>query len=274
MVILQFIRGTDWETIIDSTDSGQALKRTRIGYPLFSFVYDAVIDILKDTVSHTYWGASDVQTYQNIATAQMAQRIFKMILDRITIGSTMGLAEFEQVMIDFCLEVPTYSISADDDGNIYDSYFCFEAQDARSIVEQLCTAELYHLVKNGRIIKRCERCGKLFSPQKTDEKYCIRKSKEYPNKNCKDAAKYEKQLQRERSSQSIRLYKSINTMLSRRANNAPLAEKEQAQSILYSFRDEAAIWRGKIKKGESQESEYIAWMNTFKKRGNKNRPQC
>lgn len=269
MVILQFIRGTDWETIIDSTDSHKGFKQTYIGYPLFSFVYDTTIDISGDKVSHLYWGASDVQVYQNIATAQMIQRIFKKILDRITIGSAMGLAEFERAMIDFCLEVPTYSVSADADGNIYDSYFCFQAQDARSIVDQLCTAELYHLVKNGRIIKRCEHCGKLFSPQKADEKYCIRRSKEYPNKNCKEAAKYEKQLQRERSSQSARLYKSINTMLSRRARDATLLEKDQAQAALYSFRNDAVTWKNKVKKGEAQESEYITWLNSFKKRGKK-----
>lgn len=269
MVILQFIRGTDWETIIDSTDSHKGFKQTYIGYPLFSFVYDTVIDILGDKVSHLYWGASDVQIYQNNFTAQVTQQIFKKIFDRTTTGSAMGLAEFEQAVIDFGLEVPTYSISKDKEGNIYDSYFCFQAQDARSIVDQLCTAELYHLVKNGRIIKRCEHCGKLFSPQKADEKYCIRRSKEYPNKNCKEAAKYEKQLQRERSSQSARLYKSINTMLSRRAKDATLAEKERAQAALYSFRNDAVDWKEKVKKGEAQESEYITWLNSFKKRGKK-----
>ena len=269
MVILQFIRGSNLETIIDSTDTKRAFSQKYIGYPLFSFVYDAVIDISGKRVDHLYWGASDVQEYQSNILALITQSIFKKLFDRIPIGAAMDFSIFEQAMIEFGLEVPLYTISADTEGNIYDSYYCFQAQETRCIVDQLCTAELYHIVKNGRIIKRCEHCGKLFIPQKADEKYCIRKSKEYPDKNCKQAAKYEKQLQRERGSESMRLYKSINTMLSKRARDAALDKKEQDQDILYSFRNEAVTWKDKLKKGEIREEEYIAWLNSFKKRGKK-----
>lgn len=269
MVILQFIRGTNWETIIDSTENRKAFKQVYAGYPLFSFVCDTIIDVSVDTVSHLYWGASDVQAHQNNFSAQMTQRMFKKIFDRVPAGSAMDIVEFERAMIDFSIEVPTYSVSADTDGNIYDSYFCFEAQEGRSIVEQLCAAELYHLVKNGRVIKRCERCGKLFAPNRANEKYCIRKSKEHPGKNCGEAAIYEKKLQREHTSQSARLYKSINTMLGKRAKDATLAEKKQAEDTLFSFRDGAIEWKKRLKAGEVQECEYIDWLNSFKRRKQK-----
>lgn len=62
-------------------------------------------------------------------------------------------------------------------------------------------------------------------------------------------------------------------MLSKRARDATLEKKEQAQDILYSFRDEAVIWKDKLKKGEVREEEYIEWLNSFKKRGkNKTAP--
>lgn len=269
MVILQFIRGTNWETIIDSTDNRKAFKQVYMGYPLFSFVYDVTIDVLGEKVSHLYWGASDVQTTQTNFSAKTTQHIFKEIFDRIPIGASMGLSAFEQAMIDYGIEVPTYTIFSDTDGNIYDSYLCFETRDTHSIVEQLCTAELYHLVKSGRVIKRCERCGKLFAPNRANEKYCIRKSKEYPGKSCGDAAVYEKKLQREHTKPSARLYKSINTMLSKRAKDAIPSEKEQAENTLFYFRDSAVEWKKRLNAGEIQECEYIEWLNSFKKRRQK-----
>lgn len=274
MVTLQFVRNSDSETIIDNSYTPMAYMETRIGYPLLSFVSDTVIDdISAGTANHSYWGLVDVQATHNLYTASCVQSMFKKIFDRVKPGTAMDMVTFERVMIDFGLEIPTYSIAAAKDKQgkelICDFYFCINANESHSIIEQLCTAELYHLVKTGRIIKRCERCGKLFIPKKADEKYCIRRSEEYPDKNCKQAAKYEKQLQRERGTESARVYKSINTMLSRRAKNAVLAEKEQAETILFSFRDGAVEWKKRMKAGDAQEDEYIKWLNSFKKRKQK-----
>ena len=265
MVTLQFPRETNVVSIIDLSSERPNHKQVEVGYLLFSFL-DAEIDILGNTVIHPYWIMADVKSYQNMYTATVAQKIFKKIFARIPVGSKMGLPEFEKAMIDYNLEVPIYSVSADSDGCIYDSYHCIHTQESHSIVEQLCTAELYHLVKSGRVVKRCERCGKLFAPKKADEKYCIRRSAEYPDKSCKLAAKYEKQLQRERSSLSAQRYKSINTMLALRAKNATLNEKERLQSELCAFRDEADSWRRRVKSGEAREEEYIDWLNSHKKR--------
>lgn len=271
MVTLQFVRGLDCEIIIDNSRSPITYKETHVGYPMLSFVSDIEIeDILVESVPHLYWGLFDVQASHNAYTAKCIQSMFRKIFDRVPAGEAMDIDTFERAMIDFGIEVPAYSVCAftDKQGKerICDMYFCISADETRNIVEQLCTAELYHLVKGGRIIKRCVHCGKLFVPNKADEKYCIRRSKEYPQKNCRQAAKLQKQLQRERSRESVRLYKSINTMLSRRAKNAIPAEQEKALSALFSFRDAAVIWKNRLKAGEAQESEYIVWLSSYKKR--------
>lgn len=187
MVTLQFVRGMNCEMIIDNSHNPVACKETQVGYPMLSFVSDIEIeDILVDKINHTYWGLVDVLTAHNAYTAKRIQSLFRKIFERMSPGAAMDITSFERAMIDFGLEVPTYSISSfmDDYGKelICDMYFCIPAAESRNIIEQLCTAELYHLVKTGRVIKRCERCGNLFVPKKVDEKYCIRRSKDYPEK--------------------------------------------------------------------------------------------
>lgn len=272
MISFQFYREIDQEVIID-VERKTYKPFPGIGYPLFAFICDAEIDIMGHGVKHPYWGTFDIQQ-ENLFTAKLIQTRFRTIFDSLPDGKAMDVETFEQAMIKYGLQIPPHCIATTKDkkGNEYicDLYQCCNYPGVLNpILEQLCTAELYQLVKSGRTIKRCANCGKLFSPNKADEKYCVRLSKEYPGKNCKQAAKYKKQLQREHSSETLKLYKSINTMLCRRAMNAPLKEREHAQIILSSFRDEAYNWKRKLKSGEAQESEYIAWLNSFKKRRKK-----
>lgn len=272
MITVQFPRYTTDEYVFEQNGNSVAIKITHIGYPLFSFASpDLTIDITSNQpVNHFYWKLPDIQG-ENLFTARQVQSRFIEIFDRIKIGSAMGVDEFERAIMDFGLEVPLHSVALQKgiDGSeiICDIYRCVNIPgEMPPIIEQLCVAELYQIVKSGRTIKRCQRCGKLFLPNKSDEKYCIRVSADYPGKNCKQAAKYEKQLQRERSSESAKLYKSVNTMLSRRANNATVNDKARATELLISFRNSADEWKQKVKDGIVSESEYVDWLNSFKKR--------
>jgi hypothetical protein len=155
------------------------------------------------------------------------------------------------------------------------AYFCKIGRYERSIIEQICFTLIYQILNAGYSFKKCELCGKWFVPQKADEKYCLRKGMRLDGKNCKSAAKYMKQLARERSSESARLYKSINTMKARKANEAPLSVQEEARAELYAFRDAAFQWKSKVKSGEKSEEEFIEWLNSFKVRKKKQKPpQC
>ena len=275
MVTLQFWRGLDKECLINIADV-KSYKIVELGYPLLSFVSDLEIsndDICQNSkkIPHLYWGATDIQETSNLVTAKISQTLFKEIFDkRIQDDRALDLKMFEEIVISYGFEIPFHGISKlNDNGKeiTCDLYRCFFIPGlTRGIIEQLCIAELHYLATNGYTIKRCANCGKLFVPKKADEKYCIRRSKEYPNMNCKQAAKYKKQLLREKGNESARIYHSIYTMMARRAKFATLPTRDQEQQALYAFTNEAAEWRSRLKSDPKLESEYVAWLNSFKKR--------
>lgn len=117
------------------------------------------------------------------------------------------------------------------------------------------------LLKNGLMLKRCSWCGNWFSPSRIGEQYCTRTAPGEVWKSCKEAAKYEKQLKRERASESGRIYKSVSTMLAARAERKDITRDE-----VDDFRDEARKWRDLVKRGERTEAEYIKFLNSYKKR--------
>lgn len=131
----------------------------------------------------------------------------------------------------------------------------------------LALIALYLLLKNGRTLKRCAYCGNLFSPSRTNELYCERTAPNEIYRTCKAAAKYEKQLARERASESTRVYKSVNTMKAAKIDFAKSADEEiRLRDELSGFRAEAKEWRKRVKSGGATECEYLAWLNSFKKR--------
>ena len=131
----------------------------------------------------------------------------------------------------------------------------------------LALVSAYLTLKAGLPLIRCEHCGRLFSPGSKKEKYCSRFSLSRPDKTCKEAAKYEKQLERERSSESSRMYKSISTMLAAKCDAAKNSHTEtEAVATLNEFRDKALAYRKGIKAGTKTEDEYLSWMSTYYKR--------
>lgn len=278
MVTLQFWRGHNSECLIDT--SGQAVyKIAPLGYPLISFVSDLEItinDAIENphSVSHLYWGAPYIQQTTTSYDAMICHDKFQKIFnENLQNGKSMDLKMFEDIAISNELEVPSHGIRKQEiEGKevICDLYRCFYVKgETPNIIDQLCIAELHYLATNGYTIKRCENCGKLFVPKKADEKYCIRRSKEYPNMNCKQAAKYKKQLLRESNNESARIYHSIYTMLAKRCKDASPSSQSQAQKTLLNFADDAKEWKNRIKINPEIESEYIDWLNSFKKRKSK-----
>lgn len=271
MVTLQFWRGLGKECLIDVQDKAKAFKIVDIGYPFLSFVSDLEIDITSDprNIPHMYWGLTDVQN-SNTFSAKKCQSMFREIFADVRNDKALDIKMLEAAMISYGFEVPFHGIGKYDDNGteiICDLYRCFYVQGLTGeIVEQLCVAELHYIATNGYTIKRCANCGRLFIPKKADEKYCIRRSEEYQNMNCKQAAKYKKQLAREKSNETSKTYHSINTMLARRAKMALPSKQKQEQDVLYNFRNEAAAWKELIKNNPDAEDDYISWLNSYKKR--------
>ena len=147
-----------------------------------------------------------------------------------------------------------------------DSFDIDYIYDVRGFAD-LAHIAVYLTLRAGKTFSRCEHCGRLFIPARMGEKYCSRTSPKWRGQTCKEAAKYEKQLARERSSESTRIYKSVNTMLASRANSAKSEEAyNEAWCIMCDFRDKARSWREKMKAGAATEEEYIAFLNSYYKR--------
>ena len=278
MITLQFWRGLNQEGFL-SRANRTTYKLIELGYPLLSFVSDLELSPehlcqdSADDIPHVYFGIDELRNNVNLFDVKFTQSLFiKIFNEQIQNGRVLDLEAFENISILYGLEVPFHGIIKQGFKGkeiICDYYNCFYIKGfTKGLIEQLCVAELHHLTTNGYIIKRCENCGKLFVPQKADEKYCIRRSEEYPNMNCKQAAKYKKQLLRESKNPSAKAYHSIYTMLAKRAKNAPLSEQSTAQQDLANFANEAVKWKARVKADASLESDYIAWLNSFKRRTN------
>lgn len=132
----------------------------------------------------------------------------------------------------------------------------------------LALVSTYLVLKSGKTFTRCDNCGRLFSPSRSGEIYCNRMAPlGEGHQTCKESAKYKKQLQRERSSESGKIYKSVSTMLAARVNFAKNETDENIRRTeLFVFREKAKELRQLVKKGYKTESEYIAFLNSYKKR--------
>lgn len=134
--------------------------------------------------------------------------------------------------------------------------------------------EAHALQKWKYTVKHCRNCGRWFIPDKSDTLNCDRKSPQYPDKTCKDAAKHIQRLKRENKNEAAKIYKSLYTIKLNKYNAAKdIGDSkllEQLRKELYDvFMPSANQWRLDIKAGVKTEQEYIAWLNSQRPRKNK-----
>jgi hypothetical protein len=144
-----------------------------------------------------------------------------------------------------------------------------------SDVEDFILSSISFVLDMGYTFRKCANCSNYFIPEnKSDTKYCDRKSPQYPHLSCKEAAKYIKQLEREKSNSTERLRKSIYNTLRNRLDSKKALEDEnfynKCSDDLKNFTTNAAKWKSNIELGKKSEKQYISWLNSFKKRGSKN----
>lgn len=133
--------------------------------------------------------------------------------------------------------------------------------DCEKLIE-IAFAEIFHVISLGYTFKLCEHCNKVFVPQKTDTKYCDRASLQFPHKTCGEAAKYIKQLERERADEAYKIRKSI--------YNIKLTKFGSDSVEMSEFLDQDSKWKKGIKTGKNTDQEYMKWLKSHyagKKRG-------
>lgn len=141
--------------------------------------------------------------------------------------------------------------------------------------EDFILSSISFVLDMGYTFRKCANCGNYFIPEnKSDTKYCDRKSPQYPHLSCKEAAKYIKQLEREKGNSTEKLRKSIYNTLRNRLDGKKALEDdtyyEKCKGDLENFIANAAQWKADIELGKKTEKQYISWLNSFKKRGSKN----
>ena len=110
----------------------------------------------------------------------------------------------------------TTSASADDIKAIYDTicggtkekYLC-NSDIPKVLLIQVVYSLLLHTFRRGHIIKRCDRCGRIFIPTRPSDKYCQWKT---DGKTCGEIRKEESQ-RRSHDKEEKKLYKRIDNRL-------------------------------------------------------------
>lgn len=126
------------------------------------------------------------------------------------------------------------------------------------------------LLQSGKTFVRCKNCGCFFSPSRAGEIYCSRIAPGKKKQTCKDAAKYEKQLARERASESGKIYKSVYNVLRRRYIDEANSERQELYRLdFYNFMNQAATFKEQVKRNEKTEDEYIDFLGSFRLRRSK-----
>ena len=132
-------------------------------------------------------------------------------------------------------------------------------------LSELLTASMINIIEDRLSIKKCQHCGKYFIAfNRSDTKYCERPSKENNAKTCREYASYINYLDKNRSDEATKLYRSIYNSLGnkyRRSNNEKLNEK------IKKFQSENKRWKTGVKLGHRTEEEYVEWLKSVKEKG-------
>jgi len=95
------------------------------------------------------------------------------------------------------------------DGGTREKYLCKSYDNPKVLLIQVVYSLLLHTFRRGHIIKRCDRCGRVFIPTRPSDKYCQWKT---DGKTCGEIRKAEAQ-RRSHDKEDKKLYKNIDNML-------------------------------------------------------------
>ena len=139
---------------------------------------------------------------------------------------------------------------------------------------QIILACILHFSFLGYTVQRCLNCNKWLIPKTLkNTKFCYRYDEELNTMQCNDAYKYKQRLLREHNIESVKLSKNIYNSLRLkydRTDDGNIKEKEQAKKVLDEFMKLNKEKRDLFKSGKIKESQYIEWLNTYRKGGGKN----
>lgn len=159
--------------------------------------------------------------------------------------------------------IDTYKIRKNKDGFTVYNYLCENSKDIISVVINNVFAN-----KSNAVIKKCELCGNLFLPKKSDTKYCNRKNEQYNNKTCKEVSEALNKKKYDEEDQLLYLRRKVYNKLDRTNEQTP-SEKNQIEKDKFWIED--AYITKKYKLNLITATEYEQWLLSFYKKKPKNR---
>lgn len=119
--------------------------------------------------------------------------------------------------------------------------------------------DIYKLIENNIMIKKCENCNKFFTPKnRSDTIFCNRISPQDSQKTCQEYGRYANYLAKSQTELSVKLYKQIYNSLSNKIKRNP--ESIEFRNTLSSFQADAKRWKEEIKFGKSTTYDYELWL--------------
>lgn len=132
-------------------------------------------------------------------------------------------------------------------------------------IEDVCMASLYHLLKLGLVIKKCNNCGKYFIPlRRSDAIYCDRISPYNPSKTCKDDGSQRTFEEKLKMDDAEKLRRSVYQVMQMRVRRNP--DIEIYKENFEQWKSDVAKWKAGIKKGTITSEDFIKWLNDSKKK--------
>ena len=132
-------------------------------------------------------------------------------------------------------------------------------------IEDVCMASLYHLLKLGLVIKKCNNCEKYFIPlRRSDAIYCDRISPYNPSKTCKDDGSQRTFEEKLKMDDAEKLRRSVYQVMQMRVRRNP--DVENYKENFEQWKSDVAKWKAGIKKGNRTSEDFINWLNDSKRR--------
>ena len=141
--------------------------------------------------------------------------------------------------------------------NLTITYLCSNKED-------IAVACVYHFLKNGHSLNKCENCDKYFiTSTKSNEKYC---SRIYNNKTCKEIKKREKGKKLE-DDKCFKLRKNVYNALRNKTDRARLKNDKDTLNRAIQKQNELLdnypIWKDKLKNNQVSFKEYEDWIKSL-----------
>lgn len=244
--VFGFYLPTEWNACINELDVGDAMaklkayisfcERRKLPYngPFFTFA-----------VSIGFWGVLGDDIF-----VQARQKSF--FEDLFEYGRSSDL--------DKIYDVFTKNLNPNVVG--INSYILEPEEGTAYRLEKLAMISFKELSDRGKVIRKCQNCGKYFVPTKrSDTLYCDNPSPNAPEMTCKEYGTrrlwYEKQKEDELATLARKIA-SAKGMLAKRNPDIP------GYAAAYSyFKEQRLIWKKAVKDGTKSRDEYREWLLTM-----------